>query len=163
MGTYCLKHGINCINLNSQTGTASDNRAAENSAQITQQRVQAIPIINGIIPKQNIEINSSQLVGTTVEAARQTSNYTVYDINSVSSFAASICFPTNKDTLAYFIKYHTTTDFNSSISLPEFVETFKKYHASNSLKYFNNSENITGNMVLRRFICVNIVGVKTPC
>jgi hypothetical protein len=69
-------------------------------------------------------INLSQLVGHDSEAA-----------TTRGKVAASTVGPTNTDKLEYFIKYHTTTDFNSTISLHDFVETLKKYHASNSLEY----------------------------
>jgi hypothetical protein len=103
MGAYCLKHNTECIDIVSITDIGN-NKLDENSAQIPQQRVPAIPIINGIIPKQNIEINSSQLVGTTVEAARQTSNYILYDNTSVASVAASLLLPSTKDDVIFYIQ-----------------------------------------------------------
>jgi hypothetical protein len=43
-------------------------------SQITQQRVQVTPIINGVIPQQKILINSLEVMGHISEAGRQTSN-----------------------------------------------------------------------------------------
>ena len=132
IGDYCINHGKECDNKHKDTvtiGECTANELDEFPSQITQQHVQATPIIMNIVNNQNILINPSQLVANTTLAAHKS----IYNSNSWPGELGKSLVPANRDTLAYFIRYHTTADYKAIITLDEFVETYNRYCTINTL------------------------------